>query len=367
MRRIVLKRTWPGRRTVRLVFFLSALVAAIQTVGASVTTEDPLFPSAHNATPLELDLTLPLRQLLRTKEDESEEVVGELTLRGVSAMLISEGRTNFTVRVAPRGKSRRRECRFFPLWLNFKKSQTPDSLFAGQNKIKLVTHCSDKMEPRGYLAAEMLVYRLYNLLNPASFRVRAVNINYVDSANNKSQRHGGFLIEHKKRLGKRLGVIESEATRFRTRETVTPDATLVSLFELMIGNTDFSLLRGPTADECCHNIVPFVTADGVLLPIPYDFDATGLVNPPYAYPAQVLRIKKVTQRLYRGYCAQNELLEAQRARLLGAEAELMALVERFDDLPGLRRDKVRSYLERFFVDLASDKYVQQRIVKRCRQ
>ena len=43
-------------------------------------------------------------------------------------------------------------------------------------------------------------------------------------------------------------------------------------------------------------------ADGVLVPIPYDFDATGIVNPPYALPAAGLSIRNVRVRLYRGQC-----------------------------------------------------------------
>ena len=32
---------------------------------------------------------------------------------------------------------------------------------------------------------------------------------------------------------------------------------LINVFQFMIGNTDFSLIRGPADDDCCHNSVPF--------------------------------------------------------------------------------------------------------------
>lgn len=42
-----------------------------------------------------------------------------------------------------------------------------------------------------------------------------------------------------------------------------------------------------------------------LVPVPYDFDHTGIVDTPYAHPAEALNFATVKQRRYRGYCIVN--------------------------------------------------------------
>jgi len=36
--------------------------------------------------------------------------------------------------------------------------------------------------------------------------------------------------------------------------------------------------------------------------VPYDFDHAGIVNTPYAKPAEQLKMTSIRQRRYRGYC-----------------------------------------------------------------
>ena len=64
----------------------------------------------------------------------------------------------------------------------------------------------------------------------------------------------------------------------------------------MIGNTDWSV-------QFQQNI-RLVAKDSLGIPttVPYDFDHSGLVNAPYANPAEELEMKSVTERRYRGFC-----------------------------------------------------------------
>ena len=39
--------------------------------------------------------------------------------------------------------------------------------------------------------------------------------------------------------------------------------------------------------------------------MPYDFDHAGLVDAPYAMPAEELHLSSIHERRYRGYCIQN--------------------------------------------------------------
>ena len=78
------------------------------------------------------------------------------------------------------------------MWLDFKRKQTQGTLFEGQNKLKLVTHCKEAFAKRDYLAAELLTYRLLNLLTDMSFRVRPLAITYVDTDTDQKQERFGF-------------------------------------------------------------------------------------------------------------------------------------------------------------------------------
>ncbi|NIP93601.1 MAG: hypothetical protein GWN18_19895, partial [Thermoplasmata archaeon] len=70
-------------------------------------------------------------------------------------------------------------CEFPPLRLNFKKGQLDETLFDGQDKVKLVTHCRNGDRYEQNVVKEYLVYRLYNVLTPLGFQVRMAHITYV--------------------------------------------------------------------------------------------------------------------------------------------------------------------------------------------
>jgi hypothetical protein len=82
-----------------------------------------------------------------------------------------------------RGLTRRAAdvCDFPPLRVRFTGAPPPQSLFAGQKSLKLVTHCRNSASFQQYLLLEYSAYRMYNLLTPRSFRVRLANIDYRDA------------------------------------------------------------------------------------------------------------------------------------------------------------------------------------------
>ena len=184
----------------------------------------------------------------------------------------------------------------------------------------------------------MFVYRLLNLFTDNSFRVRALEITYVDTDRERQEKYSGFVIEHKKALANRLHGDLVETSSLKLAQLDAEHASFISLFAYFIGNTDFSLRQGPGAD-CCHNAVPLQLGD-LIFPIPYDFDAAGLVDPPYAAPAPNLSIRRVTQRLYRGYCEHNDLLDTAIKNFSDKRADVQTLIDGFDDIPGFREKSV---------------------------
>ena len=276
----------------------------------------------------------------------------ETPLRGVLTFEAFDGPATldingqaFSLKLEQRGKSRREHCRFPPLRLNFKRKALKGTVLHGQNKLKLVTHCSGSDHKRGNLAAEYLIYRMYNQLTEQSFRVRWIDMTYVRRG--RATQTGAFLIEHKRSVAKRLGMKAIKAGRVKRSELQPEASARLNLFAYMVGNTDFSLLSGPPGDDCCHNVVPF-RSGGEVVPIPYDFDATGLVNPSYAAPAKQLSIRKVTQRLYRGFCIHDGALAGAKQQVAEEQDTLLAMVSAERNLPDRKRKQATRYLTAFF-------------------
>ena len=112
------------------VWFLAVTAAQAQTVGAP----DPLFQSDEI---LDVRIIAPLKELLRERSDD-EESPGKFQFTNAAGEL-----TEFDIAIRTRGNFRRDRdvCTFPPLRLNFKKSQTKNTLSHKQDKGKLVTHC----------------------------------------------------------------------------------------------------------------------------------------------------------------------------------------------------------------------------------
>jgi hypothetical protein len=334
---------------------LGTALLSMPARAADSLVADPLFAET-DPPPLKATLSLPLTNLLRSRKESLP----------VDATLTVDGRTH-ALSVSSRGKSRLVHCPFPPLWLDFDKDALDGSVFEGQNKLKLVTHCKKSLAPFGYSAAEMLVYRMLNQLTDRSFRVRALEITYLDTTENETMVQHAFAIEHKKRLAKRIGSPLVEVPKVPVESLDVEATALIGLFQYMIGNTDYSFTKGPEGDDCCHNTVPLRMSDGSVVPVAYDFDATGFVNPPYATPPPGLGLRRVTKRRYRGLCAHNEPTRAAAAFMLEHKAELFALIEHFDDIPGLKRKRVKNYVNSFFKIIENESKFGSRALMYCRR
>ncbi|MDH3409035.1 MAG: hypothetical protein OEN51_06700, partial [Gammaproteobacteria bacterium] len=131
---------------------------------------DPLFD--HDDT-LNVELEGPFGWLTRERPDE-EEVPGKFRFNADDGSTVE-----LDVVIRTRGKNRRDKetCRFPPLRLNFKRSQTDDTLFDKQDKLKLVTHCRSNSERYDQaVVSEYLAYRILNTLTDRSFRARLLRI-----------------------------------------------------------------------------------------------------------------------------------------------------------------------------------------------
>lgn len=330
---------------------ISASVLAITPEGAEAEG-DPLF---QNNSLLKISIEGPLRALSRDRAEEGERLPGSLTY------LDAQGaRATLDVDLQPRGQSRRdREvCTFPPLWVHFEKKSVKETVFAKQNKVKMVTYCRSPKSFQDYIVKEYLVYRIFNRLSDSSFRVRLLEVTFKEEGSDKkSLVRYGFFIEHKKRLAKRLDLkVQEPAGRISHTALESGQAAIAELFQYMVSNTDFSFIAPPENDTCCHNAVLFAEEDAqtpVYVPIPYDFDRTGLVNPPNGQPAIELGQRSFRQRVYRGFCRSPEILDQALEKTLEARSEIESLIRDEAALGKRAKDVALKYVASYY-DVVSD-------------
>ena len=289
----------------------------------------------------------------------------------VSYLDDSGNTVNLAATVERRGVKRQEICDFPPIRIRFDKEVVKGTTFRGQDSLKMVTHCDKASKYDQYYVLEMLAYRIYNLLTDYSFRVRTLEVTYVDSERDKTvDTRFAFLIEDDSDVAKRHDLRKIRIPKANPRQLEPGVNSLMSLYQFMIGNVDWASLRGPDPEECCHNIKLIgpepLTKEDFIIPVPYDFDSSGLVDAPYAAPPDGLPIRRVTQRLYRGLCMNNETLEAARLKIVGQEAAIVALVQgdaRLNDKS--KRNAIR-FLEEFFEIAKDPKDFDKNVVSKCR-
>ena len=263
-----------------------------------------------------------------------------------------------------RGNFRRRKstCQFPPLRLKMADSVVLGTIFEGQKKLKLVTHCRGKNQNfEQKLFLEYLVYRSYNILTEESFRVRMMEINYVNTGKRPYSRiHHGFLIEDDDDVADRMGGIKMESGNVHPLRTDALSANRVALFQFMIGNTDWSIPAG-------HNVELIIPGPGAPPKIvPYDFDWSGLVNAPYAEPNPMLDISTVRDRIYRGFCRDDSSLQATLVLFHSRKEELMELFSTYPYLTRLERNIAIRYIGEFYDIIEDPRRRQITIEDACR-
>ena len=105
------------------------------------------------------------------------------------------------------------------------------SPFAGQSKLKLVTHCGSSPGAQQYELLEYAAYRMLNQLTPRSFRVRLANIDYRDGNGRPMITRYGFFIEDLKDVARRNGTKPSHGPERIPANFLNPtDAARYALF-----------------------------------------------------------------------------------------------------------------------------------------
>lgn len=247
------------------------------------------------------------------------------------------------LKVELRGAFRRIKCTDVPpLKLNFKKSALKEAGLAKYDDLKLVPQClSDQMAAKEALLKEYLAYKLYNEMSDYSFRVQLLRITYIDTATGEKDKQWAFLIEDTAQLRARLEADKMEdAFNLPVDSFHLSQARIVAVFEYMIGNADWSF----------NNVrnVKFLKKKGKVIPVPYDFDFSGMVNATYAVPNTNVGQMKIEDRVYLGFENDPGQLHSVVYHLAGKKEKIEKIVMDFKPLSYGSRLEVISYLESFF-------------------
>ena len=333
-----------------LVLLLIGSYTPLSAQQTSETTDSTIFNWLYTGTDsiLEVRIETDMRLMLRQKFKEEYQ-------KAKYSMVRPDGESmQFEIKVRARGNRRKEVCFYPPLKLKFKKSDLAKKGFLPYNDLKFVTQCRDTKTCGYYVFKEYLAYKLYNMISPNSFRVQLLKVSFVDSrGKGKTREMYGFIIEPVEEMADRLNAAEIVRKTMRSSFMQLEPNQKMGIFQYMIGNTDWAIGNS-------HNLKFLKVPEyGRMVPVPYDFDYSGLVHTDYAVPFHTLPIEEVTERLYRGVeCTESEipgLIEFYQ----NLKDPIMDYVEDFPHFNSNTRREVTQYLEEFFETFESPKAVQR--------
>ena len=322
--------------------------------GTDSAATPPLFTSAA---PLAVTFTANWGRVRDDRSETSPYHAATMAYAGPDGKTIT-----VPLKVKTHGIWRLKHCNLPPLRLSFSNKEAKQTLFYDLQKPKMVSACKDNDTYEQLLLKEMQLYRVYQTVTPVSHRVRLLRVSYADSATGKAETtRYAFVFEDPDELADRLG---GKVTKIKgaTAEDFDPDALATAfVFEYFIGNLDFSF-------NGVHNAETIIRNDGSsALPVAYDFDFSGAVNAPYATVDPQFRSKRVTDRVFRGYCAILPSFPAAIALFQAKKDQIYAL---YHDATGslLSPGNVKEtleYYDQFYDDVKTPRDAEGNVLRTC--
>jgi len=271
----------------------------------------------------------------------------------------------FELKMRARGNFRRAKCYYKPLKVKIKKSEYKNTLFDKNKSLKIVLPCLKKKGNNDNVIIEYMAYRIYEILSPYGFKTRLLEVDYTEIKRKKTYRHQlkGIIIEDVKKVAKRYdGRVYERFIHPLNLDNLT--STQVDLFQFMISNTDYS-------SGYQHN-GKIIYVDKKMIPIPYDFDMSGLVNTSYSTVSLVqnekLEITDVTQRLYRGFKRDEKYLYQVRKEFIAKQVEVFEHINSLETLfeNPKKFTKAKEFISTFYRILQNDERFKKEIVDMAR-
>ena len=311
---------------------------------------------------LEVSLRFDLSGFLK-KPDKNQSFDGVMTFH------FSETDTlNRKVTIQYRGYSRYERCRLPPIRIIFKQPVYEVTDSARIKKMKLVNQCQPGSLYDDYVIKEYLVYRLYNVLTDTCFRVRLLKVNYIDAEKKKKPViQYGIFIEPEELLAKRTNMLEVK-TRSLTQKQMHPlMIDRIAIFNYMVSNWDWSV---PGQHNISVFTSPVYDLAGRGIPVPFDFDLTGVVNAEYAIPPPGIGIETNRDRKFTGICRTREVYMKELMMFLDKKDEFYSVVDNYPHLSKASKRDIISFLDQFFLQLEKPRSLDNLIdflLEECKQ
>jgi len=266
------------------------------------------------------------------------------------------------ITIRARGNFRRKHCFFPPMRIRIDKDDAKGSLFAGAKSLKLVLPCQVGKNSNDLVLKEYMCYQLYEPVTTYTFATRLVDITLYDRSGKqlKTYKLTGFFIEDDDVAARRVHAKVVDGTKFNPMQLEDTSSLRLDLFQYMIANTDFST-------TFAHNLKVIKTKGGQYIPIAYDFDMAGFVNAPYATFDESLGIKGVYERVYKGYCRNERVMELVRQEFVRHEPKIMDVMDQNQNYFEPKEfGKMKKYMNEFFKTIKNDTFYREQIVRKCR-
>ena len=269
------------------------------------------------------------------------------------------------IQLRKRGNYRLKNCFYPPIKIKFKKSLVKNTHFDSHKSMKIVLPCLQQKDKNDNVIKEYLAYKIFEIISPYYFKTRMVDINLEEIRNKKSKIHQikGFLVEDDKHVAKRMnGKVYGRSVHPMQQEELA--SVRNAFFQCMIGNTDFSQAKQ-------HN-VKLMFFNKSIVPVPYDFDMSGLVNCSYAVVSQIkdqqLPLSSVRDRMYRGFKRNPQIFQRVRQEFIANKDKIFAVLDECqDDFDDPREfNTARDYISSFYDILANEKKFKSNILDMAR-
>jgi hypothetical protein len=332
----------------------SIVCYAFVTTGQSQQKDVPVI--FQETQPLSLRLGISLREIKRSISD-TVYFPSYLQYRDDQGVWDS-----LQIGIRARGNFRRKHCVFPPLRIKIKKGDADGTPLEGNRNFKLVVPCQNVKAGNILILKEYVCYKLLEPVTTWFFHTRLADITLTDLSGRQSKSYPlkSFLIEDDDQVAHRFNgeIFEQAILPMQLNDTAS---VVHDFFQYLIGNTDWSA-RGQ------HNTKVILLSHNKKVPLAYDFDMAGLVNPPYATVNESLKIANVQERLYRGYCRNESTMEYVRSEYLRLEQEIMKVVSDHESyFSEGEYNGITNYIKEFFNTLKNDNKFEDAILLQCRK
>jgi hypothetical protein len=331
---------------VMITFIAGLFITTAPALGQNNRSTDPISILEHLAQPVgdmpvnTLSLSLDVTEFINQKRTE----------RYFPAELTTADGKMWQTEVRSRGKFRRMMSEVPPMKLKFGKKKLVQAGFDTLNEVRIVLPTKFDEASQTQLLREYLAYKMYAQLSDYHIKAHLIKIQLHDTHIDRFYPSvWAMLLEHEEELGARLGGVADQRFNMVQDSLQMSHSAMNAVFQCMIGNTDWSNLDGR---NIYHLKLPNANK---YIPIPYDFDFSGLVNAPYATPASHTGLKNVRERMLLSEGISDSSISQAMQKVLNVETTLLAFCKEVN----LSEEQViesKTYLLSFFDAIRSKKW-----------